>query len=118
MGRGLDGAKSGLRAWPQLMVRGGAAPRRATRRGGFPSSWPGRGCLGTTGVPALPGPPLTIQEERRRQQQEQPREHQHGAHRVLASGPEQVAAGLAEGPGGESVGAPGGGLAADPAAGR
>ena len=101
----MDGARSGLRVRPQPVVRVGAAPGPATRSGGFPSGGPGRGRMGTTRVPAEPEPPLTILGERQRQQQQKRREHQRGAHRVLASDPEQVAAGLAEGPGGRAAGA-------------
>lgn len=66
---------------------------------------PGR--TGTRGVPASPShhhSPLPESSSGQRQQKRQ--EHQRGAHRVLGAGAEQVAAGLAKGPGGGSVRAP------------
>lgn len=108
VGRGLAGARSALRVRPRVVVSAqGLLPGPATRQGGFPSSGPGRGRTGTRGVPAEPEPPsLTITGEQQRQRQQKRQEHQRGAHRVLGAGAEQVAAGLAKGPGGGSVRAP------------
>ena len=79
-GQGSACAPSERRAQGLLQV----APRGAARPGAHPHG----------GVPAESGPPLTIRERPRRQQQQQQRgERQRGAHRVLASGREQVAAG-------------------------
>lgn len=91
------------------MARAGGWRRRRLLRAGLearrappparPAGAHGHGG-GTVGSRRPGPPPLTILGERRqrRQQQQQRREGQRGTHRVLAPGPEQVAARLAEGP--------------------
>lgn len=90
--------------------RGAERPLRVPPRGaaGFPGGPLCRRRTGTTGVSAEPGPLLTILGERRRrqqQEQQQRRQRRRGAHRALAAGPEQVAAGLAEEPRARAAGA-------------
>lgn len=55
IGRGTDGARSGLCAWPQREVRGEAALGQATRRGGLPADQPGWGRTATMGTRQSPG---------------------------------------------------------------
>lgn len=80
-------------------AEGQAATDRPGGAAGSTAGPPSRSARARRG-PGGPGPPLTILGERRqrRQQQQQRREGQRGTHRVLAPGPEQVAARLAEGP--------------------
>lgn len=99
-GRGVNGSRSGLPVWPGREARTGAAPGPAAKCGPAVGTPARGGEAGGGGVPAESGPPLTICKDRPRQrhQQQQHRERQRGerqrgAHRVLASGREQVAAG-------------------------
>lgn len=107
VGRGLAGARSGLRVWPRVVVGAGAAPGSRHEAGRVSQQRARPGAHRHKGSPGGAQPPsLTITGEHQRQRQQKRREQQRGAHRVLGAGAEQVAADLAKGPGGGSVWTP------------